>query len=164
MAQENKVSISFSTEEIAKVKKAIQDIASVLEGKVQSLTPKERQTFGRVKYEKEVWIDKVKSHMDANPTKIPIYVDKAEFDKDYTAHKQLNELITLLQQQLDQMMDTNLLLGYDLDSGALVFYRAIKFASENNDPGAISIYTDLKQQYPTTKKKKPVENEGDTPS
>lgn len=164
MAQENTLSISFTQEEILKVKNAISDIATVLNGKAKSLTPAERQTFGRVKYEKEVWIDKVKMHMDTNPTKIPAYVDKEEFDLDYTAHKQLNELITLLEQQLQLMQDTNLLLGYDLDGAALTFYRAIKVAAANNDPGSGSIYVDLKQQYPGSKTRKSVENGGNTPS
>lgn len=94
--------------------------------------------------------------MDANPTKVPTYVDKTEFDQDYAAHKQLNELINLLDQQLQLMKDTNLLLGYDLDGAALMFYRAIKVAATNNDPGAGSIYTDLKQQYPGGRAKAPV--------
>ncbi|MCU7571637.1 hypothetical protein N4241_11040 [Riemerella anatipestifer] len=156
MAQENTISVNFSTEEIKKVKDAISTIASVLEGKVKSLTPTERQGFGRVKYEKEVWIDRVKLQLDANPTKVPAYVDKTEFDQDYAAHKQLNELINLLDQQLQLMKDTNLLLGYDLDGAALMFYRAIKVAATNNDPGAGIIYTDLKQQYPGERAKAPL--------
>ncbi|WP_018674792.1 hypothetical protein [Riemerella columbina] len=154
MANENMISVNFSTEEVQQMKTAINTIAGILNGKVKSLTPTERKGFGRVKYEKEVWIDRVKIQMDANPTKIPSYVDKTEFDKDYTAHKQLNELISLLDQQLQQMKDTNLLLGYDLDGTALMFYRAIKVAANNNDPGSNTIYADLKQQYPGSRAKR----------
>lgn len=154
MANENMISVNFSTEEVQQMKTAINTIAGILNGKVKSLTPTERKGFGRVKYEKEVWIDRVKMQMDANPTKIPSYVDKTEFDKDYTAHKQLNELISLLDQQLQQMKDTNLLLGYDLDGTALMFYRAIKVAANNNDPGSNTIYADLKQQYPGSRTKR----------
>lgn len=153
MSNQNTVSVSFTTEEIKKMKDAIAEIASVLNGKTKSLTPTERKTFGRVKYEKEVWIDKAKLHMDSHPSKIPPYVDKAEFDKDYTAHKQLSEVILLLEAQLQQMVDTNILLGYDLDIVAHIFYRVIKTAAENNDTGADHIYQDLKQQFPGKKKK-----------
>lgn len=164
MSSENKISVGFSTEEITKIKNAIAEIAGVLKGKMQSLTPNERKTFGRVKYEKEIWIDKVKQHMDSHPTKIPAYIDKAEFDKDYTLHKQLNELIPLLEMELQQMKDTNLLAGYDLDAAALVFYRVMKVAAANNDPGSVTIYEDLKRQYPGGKRKSaPVEKE-DTPT
>lgn len=44
MAQENTISVNFSTEEIKKVKDAISTIAGVLEGKVKSLTPTERRS------------------------------------------------------------------------------------------------------------------------
>lgn len=148
MAQENQVSVTFTDEEVTIVKTAMAQIAAVLTGKVDSLTPQQRQQFGRVKYEKEVWIDHAKSHMDANTDKIPAYLDKQEFDTDYKAHKQLNELIALVEQQLNLMQDTNLLLGYDLDNAALMFYRAIKVAARNNDPGSRTIYQDMKQQYP----------------
>lgn len=90
--------------------------------------------------------------MDGNADKIPSYIDKAEFDRDYTAHKQLNEVLTLLEQQLNLVQDTNLLLGYDLDVCALMFYRAIKVAATNNDPGARTIYEALKVQFPGNKK------------
>ena len=152
MAQENTISVSFTEAELTQLKNAIADIASVLQGKAKSLTPSERQTFGRVKYEKEIWIDKVKNQMDGNADKIPSYIDKAEFDRDYTAHKQLNEVLTLLEQQLNLVQDTNLLLGYDLDVCALMFYRAIKVAATNNDPGARTIYEALKVQFPGNKK------------
>ena len=152
MAQENTISVSFTEAELTQLKNAIADIASVLQGKAKSLTPNERQTFGRVKYEKEIWIDKVKNQMDGNADKIPSYIDKAEFDRDYTAHKQLNEVLTLLEQQLNLVQDTNLLLGYDLDVCALMFYRAIKVAATNNDPGARTIYEALKVQFPGNKK------------
>lgn len=110
MAQDNNISVSFTEEDIQAVRDAIATIAGVLKGKAISLTPQERKQYGRVKYEKEVWIDKVKIQMDNNPNLIPEYISKAEFDKDYLAHKQLNELITLLEQQLNLMQDTNMLL------------------------------------------------------
>lgn len=152
MSLSNKISVVFSTEEIQKLKSAIADISQVLQGKMQSLTPKERQTYARVKYEKQVWIDKNKRYMDQYPEKIPAMVDKAEFDRDYLAHQQLTEIIGLFRTQLEAMEDTHLLLGFDLDEAALIFYRFLKVAAENNDPNAITLYTDLKQQYPGGKR------------
>ena len=148
MAQENTISVSLSSEEQEVINSAMSQIANVLKDKAVSLQPQDRQYYGRVKYEKEVWIDKVKNHMDNNPDKIPSYIDKAEFDKDYDAHKILNPMIANMEQQLNLMQDTNLLLGYDLDNCALMFYRAIKVAATNNDAGARTIHDDLKQQFP----------------
>jgi hypothetical protein len=154
MANENTISVTFTAAEETNLNTAISTIAGILNGKALSLTPSQRQQFGRVKYEKEVWVDKVKMHMDQNPAKVPAYIDKAEFDRDYTAHKLLNTVINSLEQQLQLMEDTNLLLGYDLDTNALMFYRNIRTAADNNDPGAQTIYDDLKQQFPGGGKKK----------
>jgi hypothetical protein len=147
MAQENSISISFSTAEKDALTAALTSIAAILNNKCKSLTPTERQQYGRVKYEKEVWIDKVKQHMSQNPTKVPAYIDVAEYIRDYEAHKLLNELITLMETQHHLMTDTNLLLGYDLDVNSLMFYRSIKTSATNNDAGARTIYEDLKQQF-----------------
>lgn len=147
MAQENSISISFSTAEKDALTTAINSIASILKDKCKSLTPAERQQYGRVKYEKEIWIDKVKQHIGQNPTKVPAYIDVPEYMRDYEAHKLLNELITLMETQHHLMIDTNLLLGYDLDVNSLMFYRSIKTSATNNDTGARTIYEDLKQQF-----------------
>lgn len=160
MPQENLISVDFSDQEIRTLKDAVSMIVNTLRGKTISLTPQQRRQYGRVKYEKEIWIDKVKMHMDANPDHIPSYIDKMEFERDYKAHKVLNELITLLEQPLNQLMDTNLLLGYDLDMNSLMFYRSIKVSAQNNAVGAVSIYQDLKQQYPSARKaQKPTEED-----
>jgi hypothetical protein len=154
MAQENAISIVFSATEKEQLITALNTIANILKDKCKSLTPKERIQYGRVKYEKEVWIDKVKQHISQNPEKVPNYIDVPEFMQDYEAHKLLNELLTIIETQHHLMSDTNLLLGYDLDVNALMFYRSIKTSAQNNDQGARTIYEDLKQQFPGGGKKK----------
>lgn len=154
MAQDNKISIVLSTADETALKKATTDLFNVTKGRTVSLKPKDRKTFGRVKYEKVVWIDKVKELMDANPTTISRFIDKAEFDRDYAAFKILMPAITALEQQLDSLKDTALLLGYDLDVSSLMYYRTMRAEAENNAPGSRSIYDELKVQYPGPKAKK----------
>lgn len=148
MAFENMMSVEFTPEEIAIIEGAIQAIEGVMAGKGRSLTPKERQGYGRVKYEKEVWVGKVKMHMDSDATHIPAYVDKAEYDRDFVAHTLINKWSAAIEKLFNLMEDTNRLLGYDLDESALMYYRNIRAAARNNAPGARTIYEDLKQQYP----------------
>jgi len=146
MAQENMISVVFTDADITKAEAALKALAEVMV-KGKSLTPKERQNYGRVKYEKEVWVSKVKIHMDNNPDRIPNYIDKAEYDRDFEAHTLLNKWAGLMEQQLNVMEDTNRLLGFDLDQSSLMFYRDIKIAAKNNAPGARTIFEDLKQQF-----------------
>lgn len=154
MAMENSISISFTDAEKVTLTNAIQAIAGVMAGKGKSLTPKERSRYGRVKYEKEVWIGKVKTHMDQQPNRIPDIVDGNEFKRDYEAHTLINNWLNLLEAQYELLQDTNLLLGYDLDVNSLIFYRRIQADAKSNDPGAKTIYDDLKQQFPGPGRKK----------
>lgn len=148
MGQENRISIALTAAEEKAITEAQNVILSILEGKAISLQPYERQMYGRVKYEKEVFIDNNKTEMDANAQLVPDWIDKRAFDQDYTAHKVLKPLIDRQEKILHLMQDTNLLLGYDLDTAANGFYNYVKMAAKNNVPGARTIYENLKQQYP----------------
>jgi len=86
--------------------------------------------------------------MDNNPASLPRFIDKGEFDRDYAAFKALSPLISALEQQMNLMKDTALLLGYDLDVNALMYYRTMRSEAENNVAGSRTIYEDLKTQFP----------------
>lgn len=148
MAQENMMSVEFTPEQITKMETAIQMMAEVLAGKGRSLTPKERQGYGRVKYEKEVWVSKVNTHLESSPATAPEYLDKAEFKRDFVAHTLINKWADAVEKQFELLEDTNRLLGYDLDESSLMYYRHISSSARNNAPGARTIYEDLKQQFP----------------
>ena len=154
MPIENSISFSITDAEAAILKDAYSKIKNVFNNKGKSLTPAERGKFSRVKYEKQIWIDKVKMHIDQQPDKVPAYINKEEFIKDYTVHAILTELLILAKTEFELMQDTHLLLGYDLDVNALRYYRSIKTAAKNNDPGAQTIFDDLKQQFEGRGRKK----------
>jgi hypothetical protein len=54
MALDNLVSVVFSNAEIAIIDAALSEIENILKGKAVNLTPKQRQTYGRVAYDMEV--------------------------------------------------------------------------------------------------------------
>jgi hypothetical protein len=49
--------------------------------------------------------------------------------------------------------DTNRLLGSDLYSNSLAYYRNLREAAKVNAVGASAKYSDLKQQFPGKKKR-----------
>lgn len=152
-------SLDFAEEEIKIVNNALDMLEQAVGAKLLSLTPQQRQQYGRVKYEKEIFIDKAFTYMEQMKDLVPRWVDTDEFKKDYTAHKTLNQLIPKVESLLNRLQDTNLLLGYDLDTAALAFYQNIKMASKMNEPGARTTYEDMKQQFPGMKGKKSAENQ-----
>ncbi len=147
MALDNLISVSFTIEELAAIDNALEALENVMTGKAVNLTPKQRQQYGRVAYEKEVWVEKVFGYMQQYPVSVPSYINMAEHTADMEAHRALNPRIDRLTGILQGMQDTNLLLGYDIDQNARAYYRAQGEAAKENDPGATTRYRDMKQQF-----------------
>lgn len=154
MALEDLVSVVFTPQEITDVTTAVDSIIAIIKPKAKNLTPAERQMYGKVRYEFEVWIDKNRGHMHDNPTLVPPYIDTTEYEKDYVARNVMKPVEAKLKQLYEMFDDTFILLGHDLYINSIAFYNAVKTAAKNNVPGATSIYQDLKQQFPGGGKKK----------
>jgi hypothetical protein len=152
MALDNLITVVFTEEEIAKIDSAMSAIETVLEGKVVNLTPKQRQTYGRVAYETEFWVDKTFDYMQQDPKLVPLFINMEEHTADIVAHRALNPRIARLNGILQSLKDTNRLLGSDLYSNSLAYYRNLREAAKVNAVGASTKYSDLKQQFPRTKK------------
>ena len=148
MALSNLVSIVFTVAEITAISDALDVILNIIQPKAINLTPAERQAYGRVRYEFEVWIAKCQGYMTANPTLVPSYIDMVEHGNDSTARESMKPMEQKLQQLYEMFDDTFVLLGHDLYVNSIAFYRAVKNAAQSNVPGATSIYEDLKQQFP----------------
>jgi hypothetical protein len=153
MALDNLISVSFTDSELKEMDNALTVIENILKGKVVNLTPKQRQQYGRVAYDMEVWVDKVDRHMRQSPQLVPSYIDMAEHAADLSAHRALNPRIERMNTLLQSMRDTNLLLGADIYNNSLTYYRVTREASKVNAPGASAIYNDLKRQFPNNPKK-----------
>lgn len=163
MALEDLISLGFDAAEISQLDEALNTVVNIIKPKAKNLTPPERQMYGRVRYEFEVWIDKCRSHMHDNPTLVPPYIDTAEFEKDYAARVAMKPVEAKLQQIYEMFDDTFVLLGHDLFTNSIAFYNAVKTAAKNNVPGSSSIYQDLKQQFPGGGKKKETPAKPPTP-
>ncbi len=93
MALDNLIKVSFTEEEIGKLNKSMEEIVSVLSGKVINLTPEERRQYGSIGNNTQYWIDKVDTYMVQNPKLVPFYLSKEEFDKDRLARSIFLDLI-----------------------------------------------------------------------
>jgi hypothetical protein len=154
MSQENLVSLKFTPQEVTDLNDALATVISIIEPKAINLTPAERQLYGKVRYEFEVWIDKTRGHMLANPTLVPNYIDTVEYESDYAARSVIKPIEPTLKKIYEIFDDIFVLLGHDLYVNSLAFYNAVKIAAKQNVPGSTSIYQDLKQQFPGGRKKK----------
>jgi hypothetical protein len=148
MALDNLISVSFTDDELLRIDNAMSELESVFRSKAVNLTPKQRQQYGRVAYEMEVWVDKVSIYMQQDPQLVPPFIDMTEHTADLTAHRALNPRIDRLNGVLQSMKDTNLLLGSDILLNSQAYYRNLREAAKVNALGASTKYADLKKQFP----------------
>jgi len=148
MALDNLVSIEFTQAELDKLKLAIADIDTVLAGKAINLTPEERHHYARVSYEMLPWVQKSFGYMHTEPTLVPAYIDMPELEKDFKARTDIEPNYTSLRSTFEKLDDLMLLLGHDMYTSCIAFYKAVKAASVSNVPGSTTIYQDLAQQFP----------------
>ncbi|PXW16537.1 hypothetical protein C8D70_10334 [Chryseobacterium sp. CBTAP 102] len=150
MALDNLISLSFTTEELTQLDKALQSIETVLSGKTINLTPEERQQYGSIAEQNKLFVNKAKIYMEQYPQYIPNFLDKAEFDKDYLGREQVEQRLQIMSSLTEQLSDTKVLLDHDNYHNAITFYRNMKFLSGENVPGTNVIYEDMKQFFITT--------------
>lgn len=162
MAFENLIQLSFTAEELKKIDDSLAEIDKVLKGKTHNLTSEERKQYGSIAEQNKLFVNKAKLYMEQYPDYVPRYIDKAEFDKDYTAREVLESRMIRLKGIVEQVEDTKKLLDFDNYQAALSFYKSIKVLSEENLPGTTNIAQDLKQFFPRSTKAK-TENTNNTP-
>jgi hypothetical protein len=144
MALENLISIEFTTEELTALDGHLDGIQQVLVGKTVNLTPDQRQQYGSIGNQNKLIVDKAKNYMEQHPNWIPNFLDKTEFDKDYTARQQMEQRTQRLQNLTQQLLDTKTLLDHDNYTNSLSFYRMMRYLAGENEPGSKTVYEDMK--------------------
>ncbi|GIM58801.1 hypothetical protein [Capnocytophaga canimorsus] len=113
MALDNLISVQFSSEELSKIEQALGMLIEVLKPKSVNLNADERRQYGSIADRNKIFVDKCKAYMEQDPSTIPPTLDKAEFDKDYTARQQLQEPLRKLNRLHEMVTDTKILLDFD---------------------------------------------------
>lgn len=149
MALENLISLSFNKQELETLDVHLKGIQEVLKGKMVNLTPDQRRQYGRIANQNKLIVNKAKTYMEQYPEWVPQFLDKEEFDKDYQAREQLEDRVNFMESISQQMVDTKTLLDHDNYSNALSFYRMMRFLAGENEPGAKTVYENMKELFKT---------------
>lgn len=147
MALENLFSLKFTDAELVELDDAIGVIERVLRGKTTNLTPEQRQQYGSIAEQNKLFVNMAKNYMEQYIIFVPVFLDKAEFDRDFVARQQLDSRMQRLNSIVEQLSDTKILLDFDNYHNAITFYRNVKYLSGENMPGTTVIYEDMKQFF-----------------
>lgn len=164
MSFENLVQVQFTKDELEKMDKALTDLESVLNGKMLKLSAEERKQYGSIAEQNKLFVNKSKELMEQYPQYVPVFLDKAEFDRDYEARAILEGRLLRMQHLTEQLADTKVLLDHDNYSNALTFYRNLKFLNGENIPGIKALYEALKQFFAGGRPSKTPPKDNETPS
>ena len=148
MALDNLISVAFTPAELAALDTAFASIEATLAGKVINLTPEERRRYASISTEMRPWIRKCRDYMTQLPSIVPGYINLPELDADMQARRNIETRLNRAKSINESMDDTFLLLGSDVLTNCLAFYKAVKAAAQANVPGSTTIYQDLAQQFP----------------
>ncbi len=144
---ENLSQVIFTDEELTKMDNALQALAEVLTDKATRLSAEERRQYGSIAEQNKLFVNKAKELMEQYPQYVPPFVDKAEFDRDYTSRMQLEDRFTKIKRLAELFSDTKVLLDHDNYTNALSFYRNIKYLNSEKMPGVETLYQELKQFF-----------------
>lgn len=161
MALENFISVEFTQEELEKIDGLLTELETAIGSKFFNLTPEQRQEYSRLGAKTEDWVVRAHGYIAQYPDLVLRHIDKEEFNKDFAARQALLPRLRRLQVITERVDDTALLLGSDIYTTALSYYKGIRAQASTNAPNAQTIYNDLKQQFPgraTTRKKSEPEN------
>src|SRR3989339_1188162 len=129
MALDNLISVVFNPSDLPAIDAALGSIEAALSGKVINLTPEERRRYASISNETAQWVQKCRGYMNQVPALVPGYIDLAELDRDVQARRDLMPRLRRARSILESMDDTALLLGSDVWTNCLAFYRAVREAA-----------------------------------
>lgn len=150
MTNNDLIRVVFTQEEKEAAKQALQTLSQIIASKAPVLSTDDRSTFGSVAEQNKLKINKARSYMQQFPDLIPSFIDHDEFERDFQARIDTEELIILTEDIYNKLSDMKILLDYDNYQDMLSFYRSVRYSAREQISNAVTVYTDMKQFFPRT--------------
>lgn len=156
MAQNNKVSMEVTAEQIQAVKKHVEGIGTELKDVLNlSLSAEERVELLKMGDKSVAFVTKALELASQNPALVPAYLDIVEAKKDF----QLTQSLLPVRQQLETLLraveDVMMIAGSEAYDASLIYYNSVKGASRSNVPGAQAVWDELSPRFPRKARKSP---------
>ncbi len=137
----------FVDTDFAEYDKLLSQIETLDKGKLDSLTPEQRQLYGKVGNSVLEWDSRVQGYISQKPEFTPIFLDKEVFTAKLELHKKVRPIVNRLKAILENWEDTESLISFDVDNDARSYYQNVKMLAAKNVPSAQTIYEDLSSRF-----------------
>jgi hypothetical protein len=151
--KENRISLSLSDADKTAINEAIQKLNTLLAPKLITLSKEDKKRLAKISDDAIPFVEKVAQYAASNPEFVPNFLDAGEFEKDFSAFKDLRGFGRLLTQISQNMDDTSTLAGSEADEFARMFYASVAQAAKLGAPGAQAIYDDLRPRFEAQRSK-----------
>jgi methyl coenzyme M reductase subunit C-like uncharacterized protein (methanogenesis marker protein 7) len=150
MINNDLIQVVFTPEEKENAKQALRTLQDIATSKAPVLSNDDRQNYGSVAEQNKLKINKARIYMQQFPELIPSFIDKDEFERDFQARNDVEELLMLNEDIHRKLSDMKILLDYDNYQDVLAFYRSVRYSASEKVGNAVTVYNDMKQFFPRT--------------
>ncbi|MDR1215299.1 MAG: hypothetical protein LBK25_01295 [Treponema sp.] len=130
----------------------IDEVKTLLAPYVMALTPTERHELPKMGEKTISFVEKSYDFAKKNPNFVPTYLDIIAFGVDFDDAHGLWTLANSIRQLDENIEDTEMIAGSEAYQAALVFYKSVKMAAEQDIPGAKAVYEELRTRFPGGKR------------
>ena len=150
MINDDLIQVTFAPEEKETTKQALRTFLEIITSKAPVLSNDDRRTYGSVAEQNKLKINKGRTYMQQFPELVPTFIDREEFERDFQARTDAEELMMLAEEGVRKLSDMKILLDYDNYQDVLAFYRSVRYSASEKVSNAVTVYNDMKQFFPHT--------------
>lgn len=159
MKKDDLIQVVFSEEELNLANESLTRLEEFGKKHSPNLTAEDRVSYGTIKENNKLFVNKSKTLMEQNSNLVPPFIDMEEFNRDFEARKIIEDTLLRIDRIVRNLSDIKILLDNDNYHDSLAFYRAIKYWAMEQQEGAIAIHEQLKIYFPNSRKKNETETE-----
>ena len=145
----NIYTFGLSTEDQSKAIQLAEELKAIYANQLAALTKLQRKSLPKMGEGTINFVSKAAEHSRANPEFNPQFL--GSFASQWAGLDQLSTALRSLGNLVQQLKDSEMLLGSAAYKSALSYYKVIQGAAQNNVPGAKLIMEDLALRFAKTR-------------
>ncbi|WP_310560222.1 hypothetical protein [Flavobacterium sp.] len=155
MSQKNQINVVIPETELAAINPLVVQLKEALAPYIVALTTEEIKSIAKMGDKTVAFVDKVRDYTVSNPEFVlQQSINLVDFNVDVDAVKTLSPILKSVSQISTDLQDSIMLCGNEALIPALMYYGSVQLNAKNGVASAKTIYEDLKQRFPGTKRKK----------
>ncbi|WP_317930293.1 hypothetical protein [Halioxenophilus sp. WMMB6] len=152
MTQQNDFQLDIPEADLKTIKEAALTLNNTLGPHLISISNAARRELPKMGPRSIDFVEKAQEYSAKYPNLIPAFLSQTLFDNDMKAVSILRDLQRTMRPLADSIDDSLLLAGSEAYQAALIFYRSVKMAADQDELGAKTVRDDLATRFPSSRR------------